>query len=541
MTTVVNNDVPAHLLRDALRRRWWIVGLCVIVAVGLVLGMSSARTPTYTATSTVLLRPLAGNSFDVNSSTSSTQVTIAMETEAQLVASPDVAAMASSQLGGHIVGGTTQVSALVPTNTETVQITFTASSPVAAREGADAFAGSFLRFRTDRATHSNSVQLQQITKQSQDAQRSLSTAMQAAKVAHTPNTDAQVQLFASRVSSLEESASQLKATGTNPGFVVSPAAAPTAPNGISSWMYLAAAVLLGLLFGVAIAVWREHSTDVVRAETEDSAADVPILTLLPAQRRDAPALLSEPGADEAVKNAYRQARIGLLARITNGSVIAVSDLSGTDRAGEISANLALSLAEAGHRVTVVDAALEDQQVTRLVGEKGSKGLSDALASSSESALPLTEAGGMRVLGAGTASAAQMRDLYAGRKLQSVLNELRKEADVVLVAAGPATSAEGSAVAFGTDGVILVLANGRTTHENVRDTISRDAWLGVPVIGLICDSRRLRTPRRGRRATGPQHASGTTSQVRQSTDEATEEAADHDTTSAAARDSVPVNR
>lgn len=533
MTTVVNNELPTHLLRDALRRRWWIVVLCVIVALGLVAGMTSARTPKYTASSTVLLRPLTGNSLDVNSAINSTQVTIAMETEAKLVTSPEVALLVSRELGRNIVAGTPQVSATVPANTETVQITFTAPDPVAAREGADSFASNFLKFRSDRATHSNSVQLQQVTQQSKDAQKSLTNAMQAAKVAHTASNDAQVQLYASRVSALEVSASQLKATGTNPGFVVSPAATPAAPNGLSSSIYLLAAALLGLILGGVIAIWRERSSDVVRSATEDSVADVPILTLLPARRRDTPALLFEPEADEAFKDAYRRARIGTLARITSGSVIAISDLSGADCAGEITANLALSLAEAGHRVTVVDATLEGQQVTRLLGERRGEGLSDVLAAASAgSALPLTETHGMRVLGAGTATAAQMRDLYAGRHLQSLLNRLRKDADLVLVAAPPAVSAEGSAVAFATDGVILVLADGRTTHEDVRDIISRDVWLGVPVIGLICDARRARTLGRGRRR-GPQHASGTPPLVQQS--------ADSEESHAEVNESVPATR
>lgn len=496
MTTDVSKELPPHLLRDALRRRWWIVALSLLAAVGLVFGMMSTRTPKYTATSTVLLRPLTGNSLDVNSSTNSTQVTIAMETEAKLVTSPEVAAMVSRQLSRDIVAGTPQVSALVPANTETVQITFTARNPVAAREGADAFASNFLKFRSDRATHGNSVQLQQIAEQSKDAQKSLVSAMQAAKVAHTASTDAQVQLYASRVSSLEESASQLKATGTNPGFVVSPAAAPTAPNGLSTSIYLLAAALLGLLLGGLIAVWRERSSDVIRSETEDAVAAVPILTLLPAHRSSMPVLLSDPEADEAEKDAYRRARIGTLARVTSGSVIAVSDLSRTDRAGEISANLALSLADAGHRVTVVDATFGAHDLTRLLGTTGADGLSDTLGKRELGvALALEDTHGMRFLGAGTATEHEMRDLYAGSKFRDVLDGLRKDSDIVLVAAPPATSAEGSSVAFATDGVILIAADGRTTHAEVDDIISRGGWLGIRVLGIICKSQHRRGSRR----------------------------------------------
>lgn len=498
MTTAASDEVQLRVIRDALRHRWPVIAAIVLVVTAAAGVLAFRMSPSYTAQATVLLRPLPGNALDSDSTASSQQIEIAMETEAGLASSPEVAGLVGRPISDRVADGTSTVDVTVPANTETVSISFTAHSPVAAREGAQAYADGFLAFRSDRAKHTNKQQLSQLRKQSKEAEKDLKSASEDAKSkTGSASASAKVHLYANRVSSLEGKISELKVVSSDPGIVVTPATTPTGPDGLAPWMYALAAGLLSLVAGFAVAVWRERSGDVVRPDTDTSVAGVPVLTVLPARRHGI-----ADDADSATKDAYRRARVGALAHVKPGSVITICDVSEARAAAEVTANLGMTLRDAGHRVALVDATLEGHALSRLMGKDRAPGLSDVLAARGEAQLNVSEAHGMRFLPAGTVTE-QAQDLYAGEEFKLILGNLKANSDIVLVLAPPTGSPENDAIALCTDGLIIVATEGRTTHAEIDHVRTHKSWLGISLIGCVCAPRR-RSSRRRTQSTQSQH-------------------------------------
>lgn len=502
-TPTSSDDVQLYAVQHALRRRWRIVVATVVIITGAVAAVAFNRPATYTSDATVLLRPLAGNALDSDSATNSQQVTIAMETEAGLITSPEVTSLVNRRTGLHASAGSPKVSATVPANTETVHISFTSSSPIKAREGAQAYADGFLKFRSDRAENTNHGQLTQLRRQSDDAEKSLKTASKAAKAKDAPAAaSAKVHLYANRVSSLEDQISQIKVASSDPGFVVTPASTPTRPDGIAPWMFTLAAGLLSLLLGGAIATWRERSSDVMRSDVDVTVGGVPVLAVVPPTRLETP-----DKADAVTKDAYRRARVSTLAHVDRGTILAVCDVPGTSAAAEMTTHLGIALAEAGHRVSLVDASSDDRELSKMFGKEREPGLSEALAARGEGPPSVTKVFGMQFLPAGK-MAGDVRDLLGGEEFKLVLGHLRAKSDIVLMVAPPTSAPENDAISLCADGLILAIADGHTTHAQIVEIQVRKSWLGVGIVGCICGPRR-RSPRHRTRASRSQRRSSAT--------------------------------
>lgn len=486
MENLPRNDVQLHVVADALRRRFALILAVAVVLTGSVGAYVLTRSPDYMATAKVLVRPVPGNALSPTISNGQ-QVTIAMMTEAGLVDSPGVAELVNKKLGSTS-SPSQPVTATVPPNTEIVQIQFTAASPSAAQAGAQAYADAFLSYRATQAGSTQSNQLDSLKVQAKAVGDNLKKATDAAASDKAPaDASAQVQVYANRLATLQDSIGQLQSPNINSGTVISPAGLPKAPVGINPWLFIAAAALLGLAGGLALAIWRERKDDRVRAGSETSVEGLPILSNLPREKGSGHRLITQRDPDDLLANAYRAARAGVTAAVGQPSVVTVASVSGKASAGEVATNLGLSLASAGYRVTLVDASVGTGDVAQLLDIQAEPGLSDALLDPHSEPPLLFETHGLRVLPAGSDPSAA-RELHAGTRLATLVSRLREQSDYVLIAAPPASTPEGEAVALVGDGVVLVLADKRTTHQDLAHVVGRADQLNVPLIGALCVPR-----------------------------------------------------
>ena len=137
-----------EFLQKVAHRKWLVLAVVVLVT-GLAAGYSYSRPKVFSATSKVLVRPTLIQPGDTDPFDN-----ISMATEAQLVASTDVARIAWETLGssGRIVDLIDRVSVTTPESTQILQITFTDRSADGARAGAQAFAQAYLEFKAEQAT-----------------------------------------------------------------------------------------------------------------------------------------------------------------------------------------------------------------------------------------------------------------------------------------------------------------------------------------------------------------------------------------------------
>ena len=158
----------------------------------------------------------------------------------------------------------------------------------------------------------------------------------------------------------------------------------------------------------------------------------------------------------------------------------------------VAINLARLLAEAGQQVVLVDADLRrPTQAARLDLDK-SVGLTQALTGQLALADVLQPAGveGLRLLGAGS-TPPNPSELVGSQRMRHLIETLAHEAIVLIDAPPLLPVTDAGLLAAASDGLILVLASGRTHMEQVRQSMRLLGHVKATLLGSVINL----TPRR----------------------------------------------
>jgi capsular exopolysaccharide synthesis family protein len=149
-------------------------------------------------------------------------------------------------------------------------------------------------------------------------------------------------------------------------------------------------------------------------------------------------------------------------------------------------NLAIALADAGRRVTVVEADLRRPKVTEYFELVDGVGLTNVLAGSAALEDVLQEFGdkGLRVLAAGP-TPPNPSELLGSSQMAGLLHKLRADNDYVLVDAAPLLPvADARGLAAHTDGVLLAVRHGSTRMEQLAETAAAVDRVGAKTLGVV---------------------------------------------------------
>ncbi|MDN5767058.1 MAG: hypothetical protein L0H96_15650 [Humibacillus sp.] len=496
MSKLSADEVRPHVVADALRRHpVLIIGVAIVVAV-LVGLLAQGQAASYTSSAKVLIRPTLGNPFAPDTGSSGQQVTIAMQTESQVVDSSPVATIANKKLQPDWVAGSSTVSAVVPPNTQVVQISFTAPSAKAAQTGAQTVAESYLDYRSAQTTSTQKARLDILTKQADTVRASLQTASKAAAAANAaPEAAQQVQLYANQLVSIQNSISTLESGGTDPGNLIAPATLPDKPGGISPLLLAIGGGLVGLAGGLILAIWRERRDKRLRATTDLSVGTVPVLANLVASPSRFAGLshrsraASQRPAGEDARAFFQRLRTVTLATSRAPATLAVSAVTSGAPSSQVSLNLARSLMRAGYTVTLVSAETSGR-IERALDITASTGLAEALSSKTGTQPELVEVDGLRVLPAG--ALAEVEALLFSERFSTLLTQLKAGADYVVISSPPAATPAGMGLGVATDAMMLVGIDRVTTADDVEGVAVRASRLGVDIMGLVATPRAHRS-------------------------------------------------
>jgi non-specific protein-tyrosine kinase len=149
------------------------------------------------------------------------------------------------------------------------------------------------------------------------------------------------------------------------------------------------------------------------------------------------------------------------------------------------ANLAITMAEAGRRVVVVDCDLRRPALHDVFGLKDQPGLTTmVLNESMQPPLQATSVANVSLVPAGPLPP-NPAELISSERFTRVLNAIGAEADVVLLDAPPvATVADATILATRVDGVLLVVDSGRTRRESGRRAAEQLQRVGARVLGAV---------------------------------------------------------
>jgi len=264
---------------------------------------------------------------------------------------------------------------------------------------------------------------------------------------------------------------------------------PVAPEVVRNVL---AALIAGLVLGLATMLMFEYFTDVIY--TPEELRRLTGLTYLGgiAKHRRLPAtaksrLIVQERPETLSAESYRLLRTNLQLTGTDLHLpsLLITSPSRGDGKSEISANLAVSLARAGKQVILVDANLRRPRIASLFGLSDEQGLSNLFDTPHAQITPQPIASEPRlsVVPAGPISP-NAPELLGSQRMFSLIQEFKSQADVVIFDSPPLLYSDALALAPQLDGVVLVVNSGTTGRENTVNAAEALKQVGATIVGTV---------------------------------------------------------
>ncbi|MGG5260592.1 polysaccharide biosynthesis tyrosine autokinase [Phycicoccus avicenniae] len=425
------------------RKRWRVIVLVVLAAVFLSTVATLTSTKQYEST-TQFFVSTTGSEDSVSLLQGSTFTQQRVKSYTQLLSTPRILDPVAQAVGGDATSVARQVTATTPPDTVLIEVAVRDSDP-------------------ERA-------------------RAIGTAIAAE--------------FPAAVSELESpqgaKSSPVKVT------VVQPPTTPAGPVSPKPLRNVALGAVLGLLLGLGLAVLRQVLDKGIKtADDVKQITDAPILGAIQhdpdAQKRP---LIVEVDPRSPRAEAFRALRTNLQfvdAANHPRTLVVTSSLAGEGKS-TLTANLALTMAQAGARVCLIEADLRRPKVLEYMGLEGSVGLTDALIDKADVIDVIQPYGGTNlwVLGAGRIPP-NPSELLGSSSMQSLLQNLVRRFDYVIIDAPPTLPVTDAVVLSKlADGAIVVAGSGLVDRDQLAHTLETLASVDGKVLGVVMN----RVPPRG---------------------------------------------
>ena len=148
------------------------------------------------------------------------------------------------------------------------------------------------------------------------------------------------------------------------------------------------------------------------------------------------------------------------------------------------ANLAVAMAQAGDRVTLVDGDLRGPQQHEIFGLTNQRGLSNWLQEEGPAPLQRTSVEGLHVLTSGPTVTNPVA-LLSRKRLAEALEQLQEQADYVLIDAPPVLAVTDAAIWAGkVDGVVLLIHAGSTKRDHAQRAKAVLETVHARIVGAV---------------------------------------------------------
>jgi Mrp family chromosome partitioning ATPase len=286
-------------------------------------------------------------------------------------------------------------------------------------------------------------------------------------------------------------------TNTNQMEIIQPATTATLVDQ-QLWLRVISSGVGGLILAIILIFLAEHFDDRIRFPGDLSrAAGVPLLSTIDKHaNRKGSALerlvtFADPESEPA--NRYREVVAKLLLSIGESNPYSLLLSSVGSKAGTAAAvtagNLAVAFAQAGYKVALVDAQVDQPLLTTLFKAEKREGLADVVMTKSAELqlLPVEQISGMQFLPPGLSSEKSSHAMLNPANVTALFERLQKEADIVLVAASPISRfAESLTLASQADSVILVAPYAEARSKVVSTVVENLRPMKVNLAGVIFD-------------------------------------------------------
>jgi len=298
--------------------------------------------------------------------------------------------------------------------------------------------------------------------------------------------------------------------------VVDRARPPITPVRPRKSLNLMLSVIVGLALGCALALFNEYLDNSVKIpEDVEQLVNQPVLGIIPAvssvaaypRRKPLPrTVAASPATSElatvaqpqsVVSEAYRALRTSLLLSTSRHAPQLILISSGQPREGKTTTalNLAITLAQRGDRVVLIDTDLRRPRIHRSFQMTNERGLSTFLtsqATAEDLARPVRQVPNLFVITSGP-TPPNPSELLSSEPLEVLFAELRRHFDFIVLDSPPAiTVADSLILAAHADGVMLVVHGGVTTRETLRHTTKLMNSVNARLLGVVLNNVDVRS-------------------------------------------------
>ncbi|MGJ6964067.1 polysaccharide biosynthesis tyrosine autokinase [Streptosporangium sp. G11] len=272
--------------------------------------------------------------------------------------------------------------------------------------------------------------------------------------------------------------------------IVDEADVPREPVSPRPVVNLVIAVLIALLAAMAVIILRDRlDTTLTSSEALREASGSSVLGVIGYERdaRHYPLILRNRGRSSR-SEAFRALRTNLQFIGVDRqpkSLVVTSCLPGEGKSST-SANLAITLAQAGWRVILVDGDLRRPSIPRYLGIEGGTGLTDALIDRARlnEVIQVWGDAGLSVLPSGQIPP-NPSELLGSNGMRQVLAQLTGTYDMVIIDAPPLLPVTDAATVTALcDGALLVARYGKTRREHMARASELLASINARVVGTV---------------------------------------------------------
>jgi receptor protein-tyrosine kinase len=247
--------------------------------------------------------------------------------------------------------------------------------------------------------------------------------------------------------------------------------------------------LLGLLFGFAGAVMRElFDTSIKTPDGAAKAAGAAVMAVIPFDSSvPKQPLISDKGGSGERIDAFSVLRTNLqfVDLDSKHQVLIVSSPLPDEGKTVTSTNLAITLAQTGRRVLIMDCDFRRPRVARILGLENSVGLLTVMVGHAQLEDCIQQhASGCDFLATGP-HPPNPTEILETQAMADLLLRVRESYDVVIIDAPPLLPvADPAIIAAKVDGVLLVVRHGKTSVEAVHHAVDRIDTVGGRVVGVV---------------------------------------------------------
>ncbi len=203
-----------------------------------------------------------------------------------------------------------------------------------------------------------------------------------------------------------------------------------------------------------------------------------------------------------VREAYKAVRTNLIFSLTEvgGKVILITSSGASEGKSTSCLNLAITFADMGAKVCVVDCDLRKPNIARLCEEKGTPGLSNVLVNLNQLSQVIRKSKfneNLDLIFSGEIPP-NPAELLASNKMEEVLSELGQKYDYVFVDTPPVNIAtDASLLAAMASGVLMVVRQGQTAKDELDEAITQLEFVKAKIIGVLLNDTKPNTSKKSR--------------------------------------------